>query len=239
LTDEASPDDVYRALPVMTPLELELVLGLRTMSAARSLEGKRVLVIEDNYLIAEALCDAMRAAGAVAVGPTGAPAEAIKLATLEELDGALLDVQLQESDSRQVAEYLRSRIVPVVLVTGHARSSLDPGLQDLPYLSKPTLLSDIVEQVAACSARGTNEISPSNSFPTVRAPSSSRHCRLAAAAALAPESPSTAAVLAQPPPERPPERPVRPRRPAYEPFRQPTWPWRPSVGLCPRRLFWS
>jgi hypothetical protein len=60
LTDEASPDDVYRALPVMTPLELELVLGLRTMSAARSLEGKRVLVIEDNYLIAEALCDLVR-----------------------------------------------------------------------------------------------------------------------------------------------------------------------------------
>jgi CheY-like chemotaxis protein len=127
----------------------ELVLGLWAMSAARSLEGKRVLVIEDNDLIAQALCDAIRAAGAVPVGRAGTPAEAIKLATHEELDGALLSANFQESDGRQVAEYLRSRTVPFVLVTGYDRRSFDPRLQDLSYLSKPMLLSDLVEQVAA------------------------------------------------------------------------------------------
>jgi hypothetical protein len=50
--------------------------------------------------------------------------------------------------------------VPVVLVTGHARSSLDPGLPDLPYLSKPTLLSDIVEQVAAVFGAGHERNQP-------------------------------------------------------------------------------
>ena len=150
LTNEASRDDVDRAVPVMT--SLELVLGLWTMSEARSLEGKRVLVIEDNYLIAEALCGAMRAAGAVPVGPVGTPAAAIKLATHEELDGALLTARLHESDGRQVSEYLRSRMVPVVLVTGY--DSSDPRLQDLRYLSKPTLLSDLVEQVAAVFGAG-------------------------------------------------------------------------------------
>ena len=147
MTNEGSGDDPDRAVPVMTPLEL--VLGLRAMSEARSLEGKRVLVIEDNHLIAEALCDAMRAAGAVPVGPAGTPAEAIKRATHEELDGALLAVQLQEGDGRQVADYLRSRMVPVVLVSGYGRSSRDPRLQDRSYLRKPTLLADLREQVAA------------------------------------------------------------------------------------------
>lgn len=120
LTNEASGDDP--AMPMMTALEL--VLGLWTMSAARSLEGKRLLVIEDNDLIAEALCDAVRAAGAAPVGPAGTPAEGIKLATQEELDGALLDAKFRESGGRLVAEYLRSKMVPTVLVTGYDRSSL-------------------------------------------------------------------------------------------------------------------
>ena len=39
------------------------------MDEARPLEGKRILVVEDNYLVAEALCDVMRDAGAVPLGP--------------------------------------------------------------------------------------------------------------------------------------------------------------------------
>ena len=132
-------------MPAMTALEL--VLALWSMSEARSLDGKRVLVIDDDVLIAEALCAAMAAAGAVPVGPVGTPAAAIELATPAQLDGALLSARLHESDGGQVLEYLRSRMVPVALVTGHGRS--DPRLQDLGYLSRPILLSDLVEQVAA------------------------------------------------------------------------------------------
>ncbi|MFI5029588.1 MAG: response regulator [Reyranellales bacterium] len=150
MTNEPSPDDVDRPVPVMTALEL--VLGLWSMSEARSLDGKRVLVIEDDVLIAEALCGAMRAAGAVPVGPVGTPAAAIELATRAQLDGALLTARLHESDGMQVSEFLRSRMVPVVLVRGHGSS--DPRLQDLRYLSKPILLSDLVEQVAAVFGAG-------------------------------------------------------------------------------------
>lgn len=87
------------------------------------------------------------------MGSAGTPAEGIKLATHEELEGALLSVKLQESGGRQVAEYLRSRMMPVVLVSGYDSSSLDPCLRDL---RKPTLLSDLVEQVAAHRTMGNS-----------------------------------------------------------------------------------
>lgn len=72
------------------------------MVAARSLEGKRVLVVEGNYLIAIMMCDAMRAAGAVPIGPAATTAEAITLAIDEQLDGALLEAKLGD----RVAEYV-------------------------------------------------------------------------------------------------------------------------------------
>jgi DNA-binding response OmpR family regulator len=119
------------------------------MARGRRLEGKRVMVVDDNYLIAMMLCDVMQAAGAVAIGPVGTSAEAMKLAMHAKLDGVLLELNLPGGGGMQVVEYLRSRKVPVVLVTGYDRLSLDPRVQDLPYLSKPTAASDLVEQMAA------------------------------------------------------------------------------------------
>ena len=80
---------------------------------------------------------AMRGAGAVPVGPAGTAAEAIRLAGEEELDGVLLEVRRHESDAGvQVAQYLRTKAVPNVLVTGYDRLARDPRLQHLPYLEQ-------------------------------------------------------------------------------------------------------
>jgi DNA-binding LytR/AlgR family response regulator len=62
----------------------------------------------------------------------------------------LLEVRLHESDAGvQVAQYLRTKAVPIVLVTGYDRLARDPRLQHLPYLSEPPLPSDLVKQAAA------------------------------------------------------------------------------------------
>jgi two-component SAPR family response regulator len=127
---------------------------------APSLDGKRVLVVEDDCLIADALCDIVRAAGAAPIGPAGSAADAIKLAVHEKLDGVLLNVKLRDSDCMQVVAYLRLRKLPIVLVTGYDRRSLDRRLQDLPYLSKPVSLSALVEQMTAafCTPHGITRI---------------------------------------------------------------------------------
>src|SRR4051812_8451000 len=66
------------------------------MSVARPLEGKRVLVVEDDFLIAAAACKAMRDAGAAAVVPVASPSAAIEIATHEKLDGVILDVVIHD-----------------------------------------------------------------------------------------------------------------------------------------------
>jgi two-component SAPR family response regulator len=99
------------------------------------------------------LYDVMRAAGAVPIGPAGTPADAMKLAVNEKLDGVLPEVNLQADGGMQAVEYLRSEKVPVVLVTGYDRLSLYPRVQELPYLSKPILPSNLVEQVTGALGR--------------------------------------------------------------------------------------
>jgi CheY-like chemotaxis protein len=116
---------------------------------ARPLEGKRVLVVEDNYLIGEALCEVIRDAGAVTIGPVGSPDAAIEAVRQHVLDGVLLDVKLQGVNGSTVAEYLRGKNVPFVLVTGYPKQGLPPQLQAFPQLAKPVLPSDLVEAATA------------------------------------------------------------------------------------------
>jgi CheY-like chemotaxis protein len=99
----------------------------------RPLEGKRILVVEDHPLIAEMLCSALRNAGAVPVGPAATSADAIDIATEEALDGVLLDVELQQTNGVKVADYLRAKNVPFVLLTGYDEVALDPSLRGAPY----------------------------------------------------------------------------------------------------------
>ena len=117
--------------------------------AARPLEGKRVLVAEDNHLIGEALCELMRDAGAVAIGPVGNSDAAIEAVGQQVLDGVLLEVKLQGANGSTVAEYLRSKDVPFPLVTGYPMDGLPPRLQGAPRVDKPMLSSDLVEAAGA------------------------------------------------------------------------------------------
>jgi len=118
------------------------------MDATRPLEGKRVLVVEDNYLIADEYCEVLRAAGAVPIGPVASAAAAIEAAGRHVLDGVLLDVKLQGVNSFSVAKYLQSKKVPFLLVTGCPQEILQPRLQRAHSITKPSLPSDLVEAAA-------------------------------------------------------------------------------------------
>jgi CheY-like chemotaxis protein len=113
------------------------------------LEGKRILVVEDDYLLAEAVCEVLRDAGAMPIGPVGNAALAIKVASTEALDGVLLDVKLQETNGSRVAAYLRSKKVPFLLLTGYSNEALDAGLRAAPHLAKPAAPGDLVEAAVA------------------------------------------------------------------------------------------
>ena len=111
------------------------------------LEGRRILVVEDEFLIAMEVEELLRALGAQVVGPFGRLEPALKAVREEELHGAVLDVRLDGETSEPVAAVLVSRGVPVLLTTGFERDQLPPGLRHLPRLRKPFGEKDLREML--------------------------------------------------------------------------------------------
>jgi CheY-like chemotaxis protein len=100
------------------------------------LQDLRILVVEDEFFVAMDLKRLVEAAGGVVVGPTGALTRAHELAQ-GDIDAAILDVRLDGETSASVAEELRQRHKPFLLVTGYEAQTLPPSLADAPRLGKP------------------------------------------------------------------------------------------------------
>lgn len=115
----------------------------------KPLEGRRILVVEDEFLIAMEVEDVLRALGAEVVGPFGRLAPALGAVQKEDIHGAVLDVRLDGETSEEVAAVLVSRGLPVLLTTGYEGEQLPPVLRHLPRLRKPfdeRDLRDMLEQ---------------------------------------------------------------------------------------------
>lgn len=126
--------------------------GTRAMSeqAARpaGLAGARLLVVEDQFLLAEDIVETLTEQGAIVVGPVGQLGAALALAASEQLDAAILDVDLGGHSSSPVAEVLERRGVPYVLATAYDIAQLPRTLQTAPRLSKPYVRRELLASVA-------------------------------------------------------------------------------------------
>lgn len=104
----------------------------------RRLDGRRVLVVEDNAVVAMALVEALARAGCTAVGPAATVDAALRMIRGEAVDGACLDVDLQGQVVFPVAEALAARNVPFVFCTGFGDLGLPSGRwAEVPLLRKP------------------------------------------------------------------------------------------------------
>jgi CheY-like chemotaxis protein len=97
----------------------------------------RILVVEDEVLIALEIEERLQRLGCEIVGPVGRLERALELARSTALDGALLDVNIKGGFVYPVAAELRAREVPVVFSTGYAPEALPAAFRDLPCLRKP------------------------------------------------------------------------------------------------------
>jgi CheY-like chemotaxis protein len=98
----------------------------------------RILVIEDEYLVAEDISMTLEELGYRVVGPVPSVDEAIALIVGGQLDGALLDANLDGISSAPVAAALATRGVPFVVVTGYGRLDLPTShLNAAPRITKP------------------------------------------------------------------------------------------------------
>ena len=107
----------------------------------------RVLVVEDETLLAETLCDLLLNAGCEPVGPAANVAVALRLIEKSRIDAAILDVRLMDEESFSVAYALRARGIPLMFLTAYERRDLPVDLSDEILIEKPFKAPMLIETV--------------------------------------------------------------------------------------------
>ena len=102
-----------------------------------TLEGRRVLVVEDETLVAMLVEDTLLDAGAKVIGPAATVAQALALIAETVPDVAVLDMNLAGETSEPVADLLRERGVPFVVASGYGASGVPARYVGVPVLAKP------------------------------------------------------------------------------------------------------
>src|SRR5215217_5369653 len=117
----------------------------RRMDETRSdgLRGYRLLVVEDDYMIAADVAQRLEEIGAEVVGPAGSIEAALAL-----IDAAVLDVNLGTTRSDPVADALRAHNVPFVFVTGYDDVMLPPLYAEVPRCEKPVHIGALTRLLA-------------------------------------------------------------------------------------------
>ena len=142
LVDEGPPMHVPAAPP------LAPAVGALASDGAPDLSGRRVLVVEDEPLVAMDVEASLAEAGCTVVGPAASVARALALVASEPLDAAVLDANLAGSPVDAVAEELAARGVPFAFVTGYGREALPARHAAAPMLTKPVPPAVLVAMVA-------------------------------------------------------------------------------------------
>jgi two-component SAPR family response regulator len=101
------------------------------------LHGLRVLVVEDQYLVANEITRAIARLGGEVVGPVPGVESALRLISEDRPDLAVLDINLNGDRVFPLARELRRMGVPLIIATGYERSAIDPEFGDAPHVTKP------------------------------------------------------------------------------------------------------
>jgi DNA-binding response OmpR family regulator len=103
------------------------------------LSAKRVLIVEDDPILAMNLADELVAEGATVVGPAANVADALDVIANSELDGAIVDINLGGKAAFPVADALADRYVPFVFATGYLIADYIPARHvNVRRFEKPT-----------------------------------------------------------------------------------------------------
>jgi len=120
------------------------------LQISKSLSGRRILLVEDEFMIAEIMEEWLNLAGAVVVGPVPTATQALRLIQTEReaLDGAVLDINLGDGQTAYpVADTLSVLGVPYMFATGDVQIADAPAYRGRPRLEKPVLGRELLRAV--------------------------------------------------------------------------------------------
>ena len=115
-------------------------------AAANSLAGRRVLIVEDDYFIAQDMQRAFEEVGAEVLGPVPSIEEALQLiAATSDLEAVVLDINLHDGMSYPVADALQARGMPFVFTTGYEKTALPVRYAGVPHFEKPVDVTQVTQ----------------------------------------------------------------------------------------------
>ncbi|MET3843835.1 CheY-like chemotaxis protein [Bradyrhizobium sp. OAE829] len=127
----------------------------------REKSNRKVLVVEDEMMIAMLIEDMLDEFGCELVGPATNVPRALELIGKEIVDVAVLDLNLDGKDTYAIADALRQNNVPFIFATGYGSTGMRPEYGDRPVLQKPFQAKDLETALAEALA-GSNVIAGDN-----------------------------------------------------------------------------
>lgn len=113
------------------------------------LQGARILIVEDESIVAMELEDQLKREGCEVIGPVSLEAKALMALERDRPDAVVLDLNLNGKLVTDLADELVSRRTPFVIVTGYGKRQFDiPALRNAPRLHKPIEMQDLVRALA-------------------------------------------------------------------------------------------
>ncbi len=112
-----------------------------------ALSGRRVLLVEDEYLIALDMEHNLKQAGAEVAGPVPDAQQALALIETVPVDAAILDVNLRGESVYSVADQLNAHGIPYLFATGEVQIADRSDYRSRPKLEKPILVDELVRAV--------------------------------------------------------------------------------------------
>jgi CheY-like chemotaxis protein len=120
------------------------------------LAGRRILIVEDEYFLADDMSRMLCSIGAEIAGPASDIDDALRM--LEDgasIDGAVLDVKIRGDMAFPIARELRARHVPFVFATGYEKVTLGTEFQDVRLWEKPIDIAAMIRGLAEMVERRT------------------------------------------------------------------------------------
>jgi CheY-like chemotaxis protein len=118
------------------------------MTGSEPLRGKHILVVEDEFMLADDLKKTLQGLGAIVIGPAPSVTSAqVLVENTVAIDAAVLDVNLRDVMSYTVADALQKQGVPFLFTTGYDKLAIPQHYVGVPRVHKPYGQEEVVERL--------------------------------------------------------------------------------------------
>ena len=123
-----------------------------------ALASRRIMIVEDEYFLADDIARALKGLGAHVLGPVGELNDALELLAREDaVDAAVVDVNLRTSMAFPITKELRSRGIPFVFASGYDKEALPDEYREAVLLGKPVDAPAIIKALGRVLNRNADD----------------------------------------------------------------------------------